>query len=367
MNLRSIALACWVFGTASIAPYQIVDAAPACPLQSSFVQADVDPVWDDVLKKTVSVKSSRDVLFDGQVVVFSEFMAVDADGAARTYSAKDPVANLCDPHDHPENVGKDPAALGCAMDNICEGITMRVPAGKGGFKILDSGSCSQIPDAFRKAMANNWEAPDGTRIESGIGVEMKDADKGVPCIDKDNAYMVSKTVPSGVAGKACEQQKWLNSLVPFIVVPQCWTKVYRTEPKHAQNCAYLKDDTAPDLSAGDLVALLSRTTGDAPIFALIGDAGPNGKLGEASIGLLMKSEGKTAAPTYLKATNWYDRRKKFDVAIFRGTKYTKPVTIESYQEIESAAADKFKKWSGGEETSRALLAACGAKASPGPR
>jgi hypothetical protein len=134
-------------------------------------------------------------------------------------------------------------------------------------------------------------------------------------------------------------------------------------------CAqYLTSGSEPDLAAGDLVALLSRKPGDKPIYALIGDAGPNAKLGEASIGLLMKSEGKTTPPTYVAASNWYDRRKKFDVLIFRGTKYAKPITADNYGDIEESARAKLKAWAGGDEAAGlARLAACGAKASPGPK
>jgi hypothetical protein len=261
------------------------------------------------------------------------------------------------------------------MDKLCYGLTMQVPDGHGGFTELDSGACGDLVVAFKHALANNWRPDDGTRIKRGVGIETKKNpndpnDNSEPCIDSNKAYMTSKTVPSGVAGGACEQQKWLDSLVPFIVVPKCWTKAYRTYSEaNKQICAqYLTSGNEPDLAAGDLVALLSRKAGDKPIYALIGDAGPNYKLGEASIGLLMKSEGKSVPPTYVAASDWYDRRKKFDVVIFRGTKYGKPITIGNYGDIEKSALDKLKVWVGGDEAAGlARLAACGAKASPGPK
>ncbi len=348
-----------------------VAAAPnACPLTSSFLQPDSDPVWDDQLNENKTVQSNRTVLFDNNVVVFSEFMAVDADGSAHTYSAKDPMGELCNPDLHPENIGKDPVVLGCAMDRLCYGVKMRVPDGQGGYRVVDDSSCSKVAAAFQKSQAENWLPADGTRLAATAGIEMKD--KEAPCIDENGAYLVSKTFPSGVASTACEQKKWLDSLVPFIVVPQCWTKTYRAD--NPKTCAYLKQANGPDLAPGDLVALLSRKPGDAPIFALIGDTGPNGKLGEASIGLLMRSEGKKEPPTYVSQskkdkpdrppTDWYDRKKKFDVVIFRGEPYANPITVDTYSVIEKAAHKKFTDWVGNDNASIARLTACGLKASP---
>ena len=111
-------------------------------------------------------------------------------------------------------------------------------------------------------------------------------------------------------------------MVPSIVVPKCWSNAYRKE--NPKTCAALPaPGVTPDVEVGDLVALSGRSSGKSG-YAVIGDLGPNGKLGEASVGLLMQAAGWTKPPAYLAATNSLDGLEQFDVVVLKNTKYGKP-------------------------------------------
>jgi hypothetical protein len=323
--------------------------AETCGLTQSFKQADFD--------RDTNKPVQRKVLFDDSVVVFSAKMRVDADGGPRTYSAKDPGGTLCNPKLHPENIGKDPGALGCAMDTLCVGANIQVPGGA----VYDYRSCSKLQDAFRIIRDSNWNPPPGYKLIS-VGIEMKDAAKGIPCIDANSAYFVStSSTRSGEGGKRCEQKKWLDTLVPSIVAPKCWSNAYREN--NPKDCASLPmPGIVPDVDTGDLVALRGRNGGRLT-FGVIGDLGPNKKLGEASVGMLMKAAGLTEPPTYVAAANKLDGLEQFDVVVFKRTKFEKPLTLANAEDMAKVAEGAFKNWTGDVAKSREKLAACGASVS----
>jgi hypothetical protein len=188
-------------------------AAPqSCNMPKSFTQRDPD--------------GARKVIYSSDALVFSAKMRVDADGGPNAYSAKDPDGRLCDPKYHPENTGKDPIALGCAMDTVCVGVNIKVPDGR----TLDYTQCPELQTAFRLIRDSHWNPPAGYELQ-GVGIEMKS--RNLPCIDADGAYIVStSSTPSGLGGGACDQSKYLDTLVPSIVVPKCWSNRYRSDPKH---------------------------------------------------------------------------------------------------------------------------------------
>jgi hypothetical protein len=321
-------------------------SAETCGLTQSFEQADRD--------RDTNKPITRKVLFDSKVIVFSVPMHVDADGGPHTYGAKDPAGTLCDPKYHPENVGKDPIALGCAIDSVCDGVSIAVPGGQ----TLDYRSCSPLLKAFALIRDSQWNPPKGYLLLS-VGIEMRDKGKGIPCVDPSGNYLVStSSTPSGVPGKQCEQQKWLDTMVPSIVVPECWSVDYRKN--NPKDCAVLPaPGMTPDIDPGDLVALRGQKSGNMT-YGVIGDLGPNSKLGEASVGLLTKAAGQKGAPTYRRATDALDGLETFDVIVFKGTLYDKSMTPDNQQEMEKAAQKAFESWTGNLRQSAAALAACGA-------
>jgi hypothetical protein len=337
---RSVALtfAC-VFGTAA---QSTVAVAQDCNLSASFKQNDPRGV--------------RTVLSDPPSLVFSTKMRVDADGGPHAYSAKDPAGSLCDPRWHKENVGRDPIALGCAMDSVCDGAAIKTPSGE----LLDDTKCSALLAAFKLIRDSNWKPPVGYELRP-VGIEMKGPN--TPCLDANDAYMVStSSTPSGEGGGACDQRKWLDTMVPSIVVPKCWSNTYRAKNPHT--CASPPAaGVAPDVDIGDLAALHGRSSGKI-FYAVIGDLGPNSKLGEASVGLLMLAAGQTKPPAYLGATDALDQREQFDVVVFKHSAFAKPLTVANVKEMGSAAEDAFKGWGGDLANAQKRLSACGRAAAP---
>jgi hypothetical protein len=313
-----------------------------CNLTKTFTQPDID---HDTKKKV-----TRKVLYDDKSIVFSAKMRVDADGGPRTYSAKDPTGTLCDPQKHPENANKDPSSLGCAMDTVCVGVNVQTPTGT-----LDYHQCPALQNAFRRLRDADWELP-GYKLLP-VGVEMEDDKNGIPCLDVNETYLVStSSTPSGEGGGKCEQKKWLDTLVPSIVVPKCWASAYRKKKPHECQ-SYPMPGFDPGVETGDLVALRGRSSHRAT-YAVIGDLGPNTKLGEASVGLLMKAAGHSQPPTYVRAANALDGLEQLDVIIFKGTKYTKPLNIAHADDMAKAAEDTLTNWTGNPATSMKQLEAC---------
>jgi hypothetical protein len=326
---------CFVAGAASVA------AAQDCSMHASFTQSDP--------------RGARTVLFDESSLVFSSKMKVDADGGPHTYSAKDPAGNLCDPRAHQENANKDPAALGCALGSVCVGLEIRTPKGA----VLDYKNCPSLLLAFRRVRDSKWSPPVGWELRP-IGIEMRT--RNVPCLDENGAYITStSSTPSGVGGGLCDQKKWLDTTVPSIVVPKCWSNAYRGQ--NPRSCANVPaPGIKPDVEVGDLVALRGRSSGKT-LYAVIGDLGPNSQLGEASVGLLMQAAGQVERPTYLRATNLLDQREQFDAVIFKHSQYEKPLALANTNEMAAAAEDAFKSWGGNLTDAEKRLSVCGNAAS----
>jgi hypothetical protein len=100
--------------------------------------------------------------------------------------------------------------------------------------------------------------------------------------------------------------------------------------------------------------------GGAAIFAVIGDTGPNRKLGEASVGLLMKTSGR-AAPRHLYETYRLGEQ-PFHVVIFRNSTFAGTLTPGNVVDMESQARAKFVAWTGSATASLEKLKACGMEA-----
>ena len=72
-----------------------------------------------------------------------------------------------------------------------------------------------------------------------------------------------------------------------------------------------------------------------------------------------KAAGQKSAPAYHRATDALDGQETFDVVIFKGASYGKPMTPDSQEEMEKAAQLAFVDWTGDLKQSAAKLAACG--------
>jgi hypothetical protein len=324
-------------------------AAQTCGLNTEFLQPDVEG------QRTLQ----RRVLVSPEAVVFSERLHVNTDGHVRSYNANDLLGDRCGRL----AANADPYASGCAMNTVCNGVNVLKKKSDGTVDKIDYSRCPELREAFAAIRDANpkWLPADGSRIEF-YAVETKGRSgdsKHVPC-EGENGFLVSMaSTASGVsAGVACEQKKFLDALVPSIVAPMCWTKAYRARnPKICKNL--LPEQAALDLQPGDLVAV-AASDGEVK-FGVIGDTGPNRKLGEASVGMHMQLRGKPE-PRTRKETNALGGASVYDVVIFRKSAVGGAITPEATGAMIAAAKAKFEAWGGGAGAARSRLRLCGAAA-----
>lgn len=322
--------------------------AQTCGLTAEFKQPDMEG----------SQTFQRRVLVSPEAVIFSEKLHVNTDGHVRSYSANDLLGDKCGTL----AADADPYASGCAMNTVCNGVNVLKKKEDGTVDKIDYSRCRELREAFASIRDADpkWLPADGSRIEF-YAVETKGRtgdNKYVPC-EGENGFLVSTaSTASGVsAGVACEQKKFLDALVPSIVAPMCWTKAYRA--RNPNTCKSLPEPAALDLQPGDLVAVAA---GDGEVkFGVIGDTGPNKKLGEASVGMHMQLRGKPE-PRTRKETNALGGTAVYDVVIFRNSAVGGPITPEATEAMIAAAKAKFEAWGGGAGAARSQLRLCGAAA-----
>ena len=323
--------------------------AQTCALTAEFRQPDVEGPQT----------FQRRVLVSPEAVVFSERMHVNTDGNVRSYSALDLLGDKCAtlPAD------ADPYASGCAMNTVCNGVNVLKKMPDGTVDKIDYSRCRDLREAFAaiRDAEPKWLPADGSRIEF-YAVETKrgsgDA-KHVPC-EGENGFLVSTaSTKSGVSsGVPCAQAKYLDALVPSIVVPKCWTKAHRA--RNPNDCrSRLPAAAALDLQPGDLVAVAA---GDGEVrFGVIGDTGPDKKLGEASVGMHMQLRDKKAPRTRTE-TNALGGTAVYDVVIFRHSARGGAITPEATEAMIAAAKVRFEAWHGSAAAARSQLRLCGAAA-----
>ncbi|MDX9975683.1 MAG: glycoside hydrolase family 75 protein, partial [FCB group bacterium] len=172
-----------------------------------------------------------------KALLFVSQMHVNIDGAPDAY--------------HPDDIGT------C---HICNGIGV----GAGG-----QWKANCLPE-FNTAKAEGFEGP--TRIK-WFGMATEDGKPfGKPVIQTDGdpnpGYFVSTTALQQPGLNSKTPQAQLNSNeVPFIVIPVKWNR-----------------SSEPGVKLGDFAAVL-RLSNEKMAYAIVGDTGPNAKLGEGSVAL----------------------------------------------------------------------------------
>jgi hypothetical protein len=224
-------------------------AGQECGMSQAFMQPDgnapkgATAVWSDA---------------KGTALLFIESLNVNTDGTRRSYSVDDfwgekvALNNLCN-----------------AMNDACAG--------------LDTEGRRQRRLVTQKAQADGWPADllKQTRISPSI-IPFKGV-KPCPAVD---GFLVSATaLQKPNATDACEITNYVDALtVPALVLPG---------KLNGKPSGF----TARGAGKGDLaVALAPGPAAAAPVFAVVGDTGPGGQLGEASVALNGKLLGKTAPP-----------------------------------------------------------------------
>jgi hypothetical protein len=271
----------------------------------AFSQPDVShvggksPVWKDA--QGVSA------------LLFRRPLQVNTDGTQRSYSVEDfwgetkAINNLCN-----------------AMSDNCAGL-----------KTSDQKRERRI--LTQKAMADQWppEELKATRIDSQI-IPFKN---GRPCPEV-NGYLVSATaLQEPVIKDACDPQAYLDSLVvPAIVLPQ------GIRPAAGQPRLPTGFDVA-NARLGDLIVAISPSQSE-PVYGVIGDLGPENKLGEASVAMNVALNNINRAPENYNDVTYHWVVNDATILIFPGTRDNKSPYL-TRDRINHDAAAKFTEWGGG--------------------
>jgi hypothetical protein len=246
-------------------------------------------------------------------LLFIEALNVNTDGTRRSYSVDDfwgekvALNNLCN-----------------AMSDACAG--------------LDADALRARRIVTQKAHADGWPADllKQTRISRSI-IPFK-GDKPCPAVD---GFLVSATALARPnVTDVCDIANYVDALtVPALVLPG---KLKNKPSGFADRGA----------GKGDLAVVIGPGQQASPVFAVVGDTGPGGQLGEASVALNGKLLGKTAPPKNynevrgrgeFKGQSWVVKRAI--VLVFPKTHDPKNphMTVER---IDADTKRRFDEWGG---------------------
>jgi hypothetical protein len=257
------------------------------------------PVWTD---SSSSVPS----------VLFRHALQVNTDGTQRSYSVDDfwgetkAINNLCN-----------------AMSDSCGGLSQD---GLKNRRIIT-----------QDAKASGWPADKlkATRIDSGI-IPFKN---GKPCPEVGGFLVSATALHANPIEDVCDINQYLDAAtVPALVLPQGIKQASGHRAPTGFDLANAK--------LGDLIVAISPSS-TAPVYGVVGDAGPATKLGEGSVALNGQLKNINVPPKNYKdvTTHWVVG--DATVLIFPGTRDIKSPYLTA-DRINRDAAAKFAQWGGGD-------------------
>ncbi len=276
----------------------------SCGMTLDFKQPDGNAakgntsVWSDTDKKSM---------------LFVDSLNVNTDGTPRSYSVedfwgeKDALNNLCN-----------------AMSDACAGLSS---ADKKNRRI-----------STQKASAEGW--PEKLLKEIKIAPSIIPFVGGKPC-PSVNGFLVSATsLQKANIKDICDISNYVDSLVtPAIVVPR--------NPSKSDLSEFAKRNAR----VGDLVVAMVPGS-STPVFAVIGDTGPVGQLGEGSLALngkLLKKAEKPVNYLEVRGKGLYKGKAwtvpYAAVLIFPGTRDAANPYITT-DRLDAAAKARFDAWGG---------------------
>lgn len=276
-------------------------AQPACDMPVAFDQADRDA--PDGKTRVHRSDTPERALF------FAEHLNVNTDGTPRSYAIDDvfgrtrALNNMCN-----------------AMTDVCRG--------------LGSAGRAQRAADVKAAADAGWPpaALARTRLSSAV-IVMRG---GKPCPARDGFLLSATALENPAVADRCDAARYVDALtVPALVLP-LGSAGFR----------------AAGARVGDLVVAMAP--GGAPVFGVVGDAGPANALGEASIAMNGRLNGLTRDPENYRDVlrHWVTGR--VGVLIFPGSRDAGRPFMDN-DRIAAAATPLFARW-GGADRLRACLA-----------
>lgn len=239
-------------------------------------------------------KDQQDAL-KRQAVFARRVFHVNTDGAPNSY--------------HSKTIGADDRALG-ALNLICNAVVSIHPVG-GWFSWLPWAAKPRplrcygergikvdpaYAAAYEKIRANDWKPTDGHRITFNWDILGKQPSTPgwlgrwfaveKPCVDV-NGFFTSMTKLVGKPAKdSCDQSAYIDANeIPAFVLPKHWFASWKSAS--TGRWASFKD--------GDVMVAHRPAAGSQPeswVYGIVGDAGPIGRLGEATVAMNWMIKGQ---------------------------------------------------------------------------
>jgi hypothetical protein len=240
-----------------------LSAAPAAQGQCSVIRRGVFTPQNKVVRV---VARAGDADAAHRVVFFRTSLRVNTDGAPNSY--------------HPQDL----TGSRLAINNICNGVSVS----RGGVRL----KCASARQVFAQFRDNGFREPTGHRVnwQNVIAATTDARGRRIPCVFRSGefaGYFGSLTrLKNGLTGAAageCEVNDQLDQrFIPAFVLPG-GSNVVRSF----------------GAGVGDLLVAFNPRN-NVVSAAVVGDTGPNDKLGEGSVGLIMALLGKTEQPKTYK-------------------------------------------------------------------
>jgi hypothetical protein len=291
-------------------------------------------------------------------------VAVDADGAGRSYHPEDPLGKgACERVTHAD--GRSGLSGICALDQFSSG---------GAY--VFSGTQKLSKEAFVSNWATMWPHIRDRKLKSVVLADV------YPDVPKEfyffhwrernlTAFFKDNIIPKDRQGYPCRYQAADGMRNGYFISS---TTLENETPERADGCAphrYLDAENVPfivlpkggfgNVKVGD-VAIVSRN--DKVVYAIVGDGGPATKLGEASIALNARLLGKFGEPFLnMKATWSLDIEGGSPVSMLvLGDTRQKLNGDYSAHNVEAVAKQELEHWNGSHGSLLARFEACRAAA-----
>lgn len=294
-----------VVGAFAIGMIATVQAQSECNMPQRF--DDPHPVLHDKAKSLFWVRP----------------LQVDADGAPNAYHRDDPHGNK-----------------GLAIEYIGNGMTIKRNGEPMPFHFKEEEN-SEWLSVYKTIARNGWTAPPGYSVDI-YGFARNE--KGKICVMPGGRLVSSTSLRQNDKARFCNPKRYIDALkFPGFVVPNR-TKdepiIRGADPEIAAPFAL------QGVGRGDLAIVYNPETG---LWkgAILYDTGPRHLLGEGSIRLVMGLRGMSNVPTSAVETNAIGIVETFTVVFPGSVADLGPASTWTPNKIETAAAERFKKWGGG--------------------
>jgi len=267
-------------------------SAAECGMKRAFAQSNPDSpggkvaVWADAA---------------GKSLFFIGGLKTNTDGAKRSYSVTDFWGEQT------------------ALNNLCN--AMRDSCAE-----MSSDQLRERRILTQKARADGWPADELRATEISSDIIPFSGSK--PCPEVDGYLISSTALENRSVPNACDPSRYVDAIkTPALVIP-----------------GGTSGFSGKGVKIGDLVVAVKPGSQE-PVYAIVGDTGPAGKLGEGSIALAGKLLGKTAEPKNYKEikSSWQIARAL--ILVFPRTRHEGD-PFSMIAELDSAAKATFLNWGG---------------------